>query len=340
MSLAEHTRKSVRSPYFDEMVVGQVFDTAPTMTLTDGLAAVHGSIVGNRYALSLDRSASHTVSGGAIVSPALVWDISIGQSTPATQHVRANLFYRGLLFHRSPVVGDTLRTTAVVEALRENARRPDRPPTGLVVLHITTLDQHGRTVLDYRRCAMVLLSPLAPETGHRDDTSAGANSAEPIDVFASVAGWNIDELPSPRGHAQWQVGTELDVLGGDVVSSAPELARLTGNVARVHHDSSAGGGTRLVYGGHSIGIAFHHVCQAVPGIIAVAGWHGCDHVGPVHEGDLLTSTVTVETVESKFDGLGAGELRALGLRVVTRSHHALDADASDVLVWRPIVIVR
>ena len=31
------------------------------------------------------------------------------------------------------------------------------------------------------------------------------------------------------------------VVGGDVVSSAPELARLTGNVARVHHDASAGG---------------------------------------------------------------------------------------------------
>nr|WP_235579043.1 MULTISPECIES: acyl dehydratase [unclassified Rhodococcus (in: high G+C Gram-positive bacteria)] len=303
--------------------------------MTDGLAAVHSSIVGNRYALSLDRTTAHAVVGGSIVNPALVWDISIGQSTPATQHVRANLFYRGLHFYRSPVVGDTLKTRSVVEALRENARRPDRSPTGLVVLRITTVDQHGRTVLDYRRCAMVLLSPLAPETGHRDDTSSGADLSGPHDPFASVAGWNIDEVPYPPGPAGWEIGTEFDVLGGDVVSSAPELARLTGNVARVHHDSAAAGGARLVYGGHSIGIAFHHVCQAIPGIVAVAGWHGCDHVGPVHEGDFLTSTVAVETVQSNADGV-----RALGLRVVTRSRHALDGSSNEVLVWRPIVIVR
>nr|WP_244165060.1 MULTISPECIES: MaoC family dehydratase [Rhodococcus] len=315
--------------------MGQLFDTAPAVTLTDGLAAVHSSIVGNRYALSLDRASAQAICGGSIVNPALVWDISIGQSTPATQHVRANLFYRGLHFHRSPVVGDTLRTTTVVEALRENARRPDRPPTGLVVLRITTVDQHGRTVLDYRRCAMVLLSPLAPETDHRDDISSETDSSAHPGLFSSVAGWNVHELSEPGGPTTWEVGTELDVLGGDVVSSAPELARMTGNVARVHHDSEAGGGERLVYGGHSIGIAFHHVCQAVPGIVAVAGWHGCDHVGPVREGDFLTSTVTIESVDSSADGL-----RALGLRVVTSSRDALDQGSSTVLVWRPIVIVR
>ena len=41
---------------------------------------------------------------------ALVWDVAIGQSTVVTQHVRANLFYRGLRFHRQPFLGDTLHT--------------------------------------------------------------------------------------------------------------------------------------------------------------------------------------------------------------------------------------
>ncbi|WP_020112842.1 MaoC family dehydratase [Rhodococcus sp. 114MFTsu3.1] len=335
MSVVESPRKFIRSPYFDELVVGQVFDTAPSVTLTEGLAAVHSSIVGNRYALSLDRASAQAVCGGFVVNPALVWDISIGQSTLATQHVRANLFYRGLHFHRSPVVGDTLRTTTVVEALRENARKPERSPTGLVVLRITTVDQHERTVLDYRRCAMVLLSPLAPETGHRDYVSSETETPESVDTFSSVVEWDTEELSASGGLKTWEVGTEFEVLGGDVVSSAPELARLTGNLARVHHDSAAGGGARLVYGGHSIGIAFHHVCQAIPGVVAVSGWHGCDHVGPVHEGDFLTSTVTIESVEPNADGLCA-----LGLRVVTSSRDVLEQGCSTVLVWRPIVIVR
>ena len=123
------------------------------------------------------------------------------------------------------------------------------------------------------------------------------------------------------------------MLGGDVVTSAPELARLTGNIARVHHDSVAGGGSRLVYGGHTIGIAFHHVCQALPGILTVAGWHSCDHVAPVHEGDYLTSFVVVESVESHRSGA-----EAIGLRVST-SRRLPSGELEEVLSWRPVVIV-
>ena len=49
---------------------------------------------------------------GALAHPALVSDVAIGQSTLATQRVKANLFYRGLTFHRFPVIGDTLCTHA------------------------------------------------------------------------------------------------------------------------------------------------------------------------------------------------------------------------------------
>jgi acyl dehydratase len=48
-----------------------------------------------------------------IAHPALVWDVAIGQSTVVTHRVKANLFYRGLAFHRYPVLGDTLRTVTV-----------------------------------------------------------------------------------------------------------------------------------------------------------------------------------------------------------------------------------
>ena len=95
-----------------------------------------------------------------------MWDVAIGQSTVVTQHVRANLFYRGLRFHRQPFLGDTLHTVTTVEALKENRRRPDREPTGLAVLHIDTTDQDGRTVLDFRRCAMLPLTHGAEPTGH------------------------------------------------------------------------------------------------------------------------------------------------------------------------------
>lgn len=318
---------AVRGPYFDELSVGMVLPPRPALTLTSGLQAAHSAIVGNRLPLALDHHLARRVAGAPLAGPALVWDVSIGQSTVATQHVKANLFYRGLWFHRQPLLGDTLRTTTRVEGLRENTRRPGRPATGLATLRITTVDQLDRLVLDYTRCAMILLSPDAGPTGRADDLDPDVEEPVDRDPLASLATWDLGVVPGCSVR-RWRVGTTYDVMGGDVVSSAPELARLTGNVALVHHDRTAGGGDRLVYGGHSIGLAFHHVCQVLPDLVTVAGWHGCDHLGPVREGDYLTSTVTIEGARSVRGGLSA-----LTLRVLT------SVGDTPVLSWRPVVVV-
>ncbi len=92
---------------------------------------------------------------------------------------------------------------------------------------------------------------------------------------------------------------------GDVVSSAPELARMTLNLAAVHHDRSAArDGRRLVYGGHTIGIAAGHVSRALPGLVTILGWQSCDHTGPVHEGDTLTTEIHVERCEERARSAG------------------------------------
>src|ERR1700759_3214096 len=107
------TSAAVSGPYFDDLEVGQVFDAAPSTTLTAGAAAAHQAIIGDRLRLALDAELASAVTGATstLAHPALVCDVAIGQSTLATQRVKANLFYRGLRFHRFPVLGDTLRTT-------------------------------------------------------------------------------------------------------------------------------------------------------------------------------------------------------------------------------------
>src|SRR5580658_3736091 len=119
-------------PYFDELVIGQEFGGAPGLTLTSGLAAAHQAITGDRLALATDHELCREVTGGdPLAPPSLVWDVAIGQSTVVTQHVKANLFYRGLAFRRVPRLGDTLRTSTRVVALRQNQPREGRAPTGL-----------------------------------------------------------------------------------------------------------------------------------------------------------------------------------------------------------------
>jgi acyl dehydratase len=312
-------------PHFDDLVVGQVFDTAPSMTLTAGAAATHQAILGDRLRLALDAELAVAVTGepGPLAHPALVCDVAIGQSTLVTQRVKANLFYRGLAFHRYPVIGDTLYTRTEVVGLKQNSIKPGRAATGLAALRMTTVDQQDRKVLDFYRCAMLPLSKDDIDTGHADDLSRiGADAA----TLNPTAGWNEDAFRARVSGSHFDPGVAGAVLHStaDVVSSAPELARLTLNIAATHHDWRAGG-KRLVYGGHTIGLALAQTSRLLPNLVTVLGWESCDHTGPVHEGDTLFSELHVESAE---DGV---------LRLRSLVYAAVGPDGGEdrqVLDWR------
>lgn len=305
----------VGGPYFDDLTMGQVFDSAPAVTLDRGTAAAHRAIVGDRLRLSLDAELARSVTGATLVSPALVWNLAVGQSTLVTQRVKANLFYRGLRLRRFPAFGDSLHTRTEIVGLRQNAPRPGRYETGLAALRITTCDQNGAPVLDFWRCAMLPRDPAlaGTDSGRHDDlTEIGAH--QPAD-WSSPPNWDLKRFHDVVGGSRFDadlVGAEWQILGGDVVTSAPELARLTLNIATAHHDSQADrSGTRLVYGGHTIGLALSQILRVLPDLVTVLGWHSCDHSGPVYEGDTLTSTVRVERADSLPGGGGVLHLRSL-----------------------------
>ncbi|WP_067858796.1 MaoC family dehydratase [Nocardia shimofusensis] len=338
----------VGGPYFDELEPGATFDTAPAVTLTSGLAASHQAILGDRLRLPLDAHLGEAVIGSPapLAHPGLVWDIAIGQSTLATHHVKANLFYRGLRFHRFPVLGDTLYTRTRVVGLRENSAKPGRAPTGLAALRITSTDQHDRVVLDFHRCAMLPLSPSAAEDRVRraDDLSAigsapaagasGAPESEPMSGDPrAVEGWDLDAYRArvPGPHFSPDLVGAVFHSSGDVVTSAPELARLTLNIAAVHHDERSGEAGRLVYGGHTIGLAFAQATRALPALVTVLGWQSCDHTGPVREGDTLTSELHIESAEPCGDG------HAVRLRAIVHAHPRPGSESASprpVLDWR------
>ena len=325
----------VGGPFYDDLHVGDRFDSAPGVTLTDGLAATHRAIVGGRLHLASDHELSRRVTGRAapVVSSALVWDVAIGQSTLVTGRAIANLFYRGLILRTHPAIGDTLRTRTDIVGLRPAAAKPGRPPRGLVVMHIVTTDQTGAVVLDFHRCAMLPAqqSSLPPAAGDLDPALAPLG---PASFAPAIGSWNLaafrDGVPGPH-FAGIKPGSVYRVEAGDVVTSAPELARLTLNLAAVHHDrTAAADGERLVYGGHTIGLAAAQINRALPALVTILGWQGCDHTGPVHEGDTLHSEIQVERCES----LAAGGL--VHLRSLVRALPKGADDSHDVLDWRLI----
>jgi acyl dehydratase len=341
MTALDSTAKRVAGPYYEDLEVGQVFDLAPGLTLTEGLAAVHQAILGDRLRLALDAHLCERVAGagGALAHPGLVCDVAIGQSTLATQRVIANLFYRGLVLHRAPRIGDTLRTSTEVVMLRDTSARPGRAPTGLAALRIRTVDQLDREVLDFHRCAMLPMRDEDSRPGHAGDLDTIPRELAPDALRSSISEWDLAAYRElePGGHASsLTVGDRLVVDGGDTVTCAPELARLSLNIAAAHTDPGATGhGRRLVYGGHTIGIALAHANRALPNLVTVAGWRSCDHLAPVFEGDVLRSVVTVEAIEP----LGADGGALVDLRVETLAERIDGGQRDPVLDWHLVAVM-
>lgn len=314
MHLRTESRVHVGGPFFEDLEVGQVYANAPGLTITEGLVALHQGLSGDRLRLTLDRELSYAVTGRAeaLVHPTLVAHVAIGQTTGVSQRVRGNLFYRGLQFLRPVHLHDTLRTRIEVVGLRQNRPKPGRAATGMVALRVQVDNQHGDRVLDFWRCPMIPLRDPVGETGRADSFDGIPVDLDLQRVEERVAtwGWRRDRFPEADGVTP---GTTFVLEGRDTVTSAVELARSTLNLAGTHRDPQAGSypGRRLVYGGHTISIAGAHTSHAIPGLVTILGWHSCDHTGPVFEGDVLRTEVTVESNDPLAGGGSMAELRAL-----------------------------
>jgi len=316
-ALRASERVKVGGPYFEDFDVGQVFDDAPALTLTPGHAALHQALTGDRLRLALDAELSHAVTGHdcQLAHPNLVCDVAIGQSTGPTQRVLGNLFYRGLVLLSPVFLGDTLFTRTRVVALKQNAVRVGRPATGLVALQIQTENQRGEAVLDFWRCPMIPLRASSGETGHDDELGDIPQDLDPERVREAVpSAWRLHELRDRVGGAHFAdvaEGTVWEIGGRDTVTGATELVRLTLNLAAAHSDAGATAhGRRLVYGGHTISVAASHATRALPNLATIVAWHGCDHLGPVFEKDVLRTELSLQSKDPLEQG-GLLDLRAV-----------------------------
>jgi 2-methylfumaryl-CoA hydratase len=332
-------------PYFDDLRVGQTLERAPSITIGPGEAALYQGICGDPYALSLSAPLAADVTGapGSIVNPALVLHIAIGQSTVATRRVIANLFYRDVAVLRAVRLGETLTTTVDVRGMRETGRKPGRPRRGMALLGMRTVSDAGDVVCDFERCALLPFRDPDAALDATDELQGPSGSAD-LAAFAAHApnGWDLAPLGAP---VTWAIGeTRVDPMR-DTVTQATALVRLTQNLAAAHRDASLGQrGKRLVYGGHTIGLAQASLLRLVPNAATVVGWHSCDHTGPVFEDDVLAVRATLEGV-APHEG---GRLLAFVVRV---DAHRPGDDAggasapeatpavtpSAVLEWRPVL---
>jgi len=332
----------VGSPYFEDLEVGQVFDDAPAVTLGPGHAAFHEAVFGDRLRLPLDAQLSREVTGREqlLANPNLVCNVAIGQTTGPSGRVMGNLFYRGLVLQRPVFLGDTLRTTTRISALRQNRPKPGRAATGMAVFEVHVENQRGDTVLHFWRCPMLPCRDAAADTGHADSFDDIPSELDMSQVRAAVPGnWRLDafrESLAGDHFAEAPEGASFRIEGRDTVTCAPEMARMTLNIARAHTDAAASPhGKRLVYGGHTITLAACQITRALPNLVTLIAWRSCDHTAPVFEGDVLRTEFGLETKHPLEGGGGLVDLHALVY--AERGAEAPQPGREDaVLDWRVI----
>ncbi|MEM7469250.1 MAG: acyl dehydratase [Pseudomonadota bacterium] len=330
----------IDGPYFEDFTVGDEF-SAPSITLTDGMASMYQAISADRLRLPLDHELSRQVTGNdhALAHPSLVLNLVNGQTTYASQHVKGNLFYRGLLHKRPVFIGDTLTTVTKVVGLRQNSIKPGRPATGMVALEMETKNQRDEVVMHYWRCPMIPTRDPNADTGLKDNFDWMPKSFSDEELAAAMpASWHISAMRSSyTGLSPVDIieGHDYEVAGKDTITAAPELVRLTLNIAYAHSDASRSYlNKRLVYGGHTIALAHQALTRAFPAMIGVIAWESCDHLGPVLEEDIIGTSFSVTKIRDFGE---RGRLMAVHAKCTASRLDDQERATTDVLDWRPYV---
>lgn len=310
-------------PLFEDFEIGGTIPPLPPLTVTEGDNSFYRSVTGDQHRFAADTTAYRAAGGtGVLVNPALVMQVSIGQTTNATRRAIANLYYRSVRILRPVHVGQTLTTVATVLGLRDAAAKEGQH-RGKVWLGIETRSEDG-VVAQYERCALVA-GTRSP--GHTSEIPGPSGPTPLGELVGLVPAWHLAGLTA----TPWPVGeSRTDPLRDHLDLAAP-LARISFNQAAVHRDHTLGpGGRRLVFGGHVQGMAQASLTRVLPGLASVVAWDGCDHLAPAFEGDLLEfrHTLTEETP--------AGGGRLMRLEVIGTGVYD-DGTTRDLLRWTPIV---
>lgn len=295
----------MKVPYFEDFAVGDDFSDVPAVTLTEGHAALHQAIFADRLRLPLDHELSRKVTGGILANPSLVVNTAIGLTTMPSQRVMGNLFYRGLHLRAPVFIGDTLTTTTKVVALKQNKIKEGRAASGMVALEMQVTNQRDEVVMHFWRCPMIPCRDPGADTGHQDDFDVMPEAIDPGALAGAVPPFNLSLFRAlPGRHFKDLIeGETLRGQAGDTVTLAPELVRMTLNLAMTHTDATASVyGKRLVYGGHTIAMAASQLSRVLPNAVTMLAWYHCDHTAPVFEEDILRSDVVVEELMPLSEG--------------------------------------
>ena len=141
--------------FYNEWQIGEVIEHPLRRTVTETDNLLFTTMTHNPQPLHLDAEAAKESEFGQILvngtfTFALMVGLSVGETTMGT--LVANLGYDKLVMPKPVLIGDALRATSEVTALRESKSRPD---AGLVTWKHRMLNQRDEVVCECLRTALL-----------------------------------------------------------------------------------------------------------------------------------------------------------------------------------------
>ena len=141
--------------YFDQWQIGDRIEHEIRRTVTETDNLLFSTMTHNPQPLHLDLEAAKASEFGQILvngtfTFALMVGLSVGDTTLGT--LVANLGYDKLVMPKPVFIGDTMRATSEVLALRESRSRPD---AGIVAFTHQLINQRGEVVCQCERSALL-----------------------------------------------------------------------------------------------------------------------------------------------------------------------------------------
>ena len=145
--------------YFDEWQVGDRIEHSVRRTVTETDNVLISTLTHNPQPMHLDHeAAAKSEFGKPLVNSVFTFGLMIGVSVNDTTlgTLVANLGYDKVAMPKPVAIGDTLRATSEVAALRESKSRPE---AGIVTFTHEMLNQRGEVVCRCERSALLKKKP-------------------------------------------------------------------------------------------------------------------------------------------------------------------------------------
>ncbi len=314
------TTKTKTNPgrFFEDYSVGQVIEHAVPRTVSGGERALYHALYPARHALySSDEFARSCGLEAAPLDDLAAFHVVFGKTVPdISLNALANLGYAEGRWLRTVHAGDTLRSVSEVIGLKQNSNGK----SGVVWVRTKGFNQCDNVVLDYVRWVMVKKrdpDAPAPETVIPDLASAVNADQLVIPDGLDFTNYDFTLAGEPHRWGDYEAGEVIDHVDGVTIEEAEHMlaTRLWQNTAKVHFDSTAREGGRLIYGGHVISMARALSFNGLANAQIIAGLNGGAHANPCHAGDTVRAwSEVLDRAKTAAPGVGALRLRLVATK--------------------------